>query len=242
MVGYNDAYNRALTAKSNALQRRKGEMIDRLNGSGRGDEEDEDDYLSQEEEDMEGGGAYEDEYEDEMVGGSFEEASREVGGAMTYGGAYGYTGGKETGGAYGYTGGKETGGAYGYTGGRLTGGFLPMFLASAAAPLVGSLVSRMFGGAYVGGARKMKSAMMRDLMGSGADERLKPAFPIFTDMAYKVGSKVMKGKCSYGKTGGRAVGGNPMMMLAIMRGCLGMILFMPRILGKWLFLILKMYP
>lgn len=188
MVGYNDAYNRALTAKSNALQRRKGEMIDRLNGSGRGDEESEDDYLS--EEDMEGGGAYEDDYEDEMIGGSFEEASREVGGA------------------YGYTGGRETGG-------RLTGGFLPMFLASAAAPLVGSLVSRLFGGAYVGGARKVKSAMMRDLMGSGADERLKPAFPIFTDMAYKVGSKVMKGKGSYGITGGRAVGGNPLAMLAM---------------------------
>jgi hypothetical protein len=207
MVGYNDAYNRALTAKSNALQRRKGEMIDRLNGSGRGDEEDEDDYLS--EEDMEGGGAYEDEYEDEMVGGSFEDASREVGGAMAYGGAYGYTGGKETGGAYGYTGGFNS------VGGRLTGGFLPMFLASAAAPLVGSLVSRLFGGAYVGGARKVKSAMMRDLMGSGADERLKPAFPIFTDMAYKVGSKVMKGRGSYGITGGRAVGGNPLAMLAM---------------------------
>ena len=141
MVGYNDAYNRALTAKSNALQRRKGQMIDRLNGSGRGDEgESEDDYLS--EEDMEGGGAYEDEYEDEMVGGSFEEASREVGGA--------------------HSGGRSVGG-------RLTGGFLPMFLASAAAPLVGSLVSRLFGGAYTGGARKVKSAMMRDLMGSGAD-------------------------------------------------------------------------
>ena len=197
MVGYNDAYNRALTAKSNALQRRKGQMIDRLNGSGRGDEEDsEDDYLS--EEDMEGGGAYEDEYENEMVGGSFEEASREVGGA------YGYTGGF-----------NSVGGAYGYTGGRLTGGFLPMFLASAAAPLVGSLVSRLFGGAYVGGARKVKSAMMRDLMGSGADERLKPAFPIFTDMAYKVGSKVMKGRGSYGITGGRAVGGNPLAMLAM---------------------------
>jgi hypothetical protein len=151
---------------------------------------------------MEGGGAYEDEYEDEMVGGSFEEASREVGGAMAYGGAYGYTGG------FNSVGGKPTGG-------RLTGGFLPMFLASAAAPLVGSLVSRLFGGAYVGGARKVKSAMMRDLMGSGADERLKPAFPIFTDMAYKVGSKVMKGKGSYGITGGRAVGGNPMMMLAM---------------------------
>ena len=187
MVGYNDAYNRPLTAKSNALQRRKGQMIDRLNGSGRGDEgESEDDYLS--EEDMEGGGAYEDEYEDEMVGGSFEEASREVGGA--------------------HTGGRSVGG-------RLTGGFLPMFLASAAAPLVGSLVSRLFGGAYTGGARKVKSAMMRDLMGSGADERLKPAFPIFTDMAYKVGSKVMKGRGSYGISGGRAVGGNPMMMLAM---------------------------
>jgi hypothetical protein len=195
MVGYNDAYNRALTAKSNALQRRKGEMIDRLNGSGRGDEgESEDDYLS--EEDMEGGGAYEDEYEDEMVGGSFEEASRNVGGS------YGYTGG-----------------AYGYTGGKLTGGFLPMFLASAAAPLVGSLVSRLFGGRYTGGARKVKSAMMKDLMGSGADERLKPAFPIFTDMAYKVGTKVMKGKgvvVSGGRSvGGRSVGGNPLAMLAI---------------------------
>ena len=200
MVGYNDAYNRALTAKSNALQRRKGQMIDRLNGSGRGDEgESEDDYLS--EEDMEGGGAYEDEYEDEMVGGSFAEASREVGGAS------------------GYSGGRETGGASGYSGGRLTGGFLPMFLASAAAPLVGSLVSRLFGGAYTGGARKVKSAMMKDLMGSGADERLKPAFPIFTDMAYKVGSKVMKGKgvvVSGGRSvGGRAVGGNPLAMLAM---------------------------
>ena len=121
MVGYNDAYNRALTAKSNALQRRKGEMIDRLNGAGRDDEESEDDYLS-EEEDMEGGGAYEDEYEDEMVGGSFEEAAREVGGAMTFGG-------------------RQTGGRP--TGGRLTGGFLPMFLAAAAAPLVGSLIQKL---------------------------------------------------------------------------------------------------
>jgi hypothetical protein len=188
MVGYNDAYNRALTAKSNALQRRKGDMIDRLNGSGRGDEEDEDDYLSQEEDEyMEGAGAYEDDYEDEMVGGSFEEASRDVGGRAT--------------------------------GGRLTGGFLPMFLASAAAPLVGSLVTKLFGGAYTGGARKVKSAMMRDLMGSGADERLKPAFPIFTDMAYRVGNKVMKAKGgvsgvtggTYGVTGGRATGGNPLL-------------------------------
>jgi hypothetical protein len=198
MVGYNDAYNRALTAKSNALQRRKGDMIDRLNGSGRGDEEDEDDYLSEEDdgEYMEGAGAYEDEYEEEMVGGSFEEASREVGGS------------------YGITGGRPTGGRP--TGGRLTGGFLPMFLASAAAPLVGSLVSRLFGGAYTGGARKVKSAMMKDLMGSGADERLKPAFPIFTDMAYKVGNKVMKAKGgAYGITGGRAVGGNPLAMLAM---------------------------
>jgi hypothetical protein len=192
MVGYNDAYNRALTARSNALQRRKGQMIDRLNGSGRGDEDsEEDDYLS--DEGMEGGAAYEDDYEDEMVGGSFEEASREVGGS------YGISGG------FNSVGGRPTGGRP--TGGRATGGFLPMFLASAAAPLVGSLVSKLFGGAYTGGARKVKSAMMRDLMGSGADERLKPAFPIFTDMAYKVGNKVMKAKGGYGLTGGRQTGG-----------------------------------
>lgn len=193
MVGYNDAYNRALTAKSNALQRRKGEMIDRLNGAGRDDEESEDDYLS--EEDMEGGGAYEDDYEDEMVGGSFEEASREVGGS------------------YGITGGRPTGGRP--TGGRATGGFLPMFLASAAAPLVGSLVSKLFGGAYTGGARQIKSAMMADLKGA-ADPRLKKGLAKMRDIAYNVGMNTMRKKGgSYGISGGRATGGNPLAMLAM---------------------------
>lgn len=98
------------------------------------------------------------------------------------------------------------------TGGRLTGGFLPMFLASAAAPIVGSLVSKLFGGAYTGGARKVKKQMMMDLMGSAADERLKPAFPIFTDMAYRVGTNTMKKmKGGYGLTGGRMSGGNPLL-------------------------------
>ena len=81
-----------------------------------------------------------------------------------------------------------------------------MFLASAAAPLVGSLVSRLFGGRYTGGARKVKSAMMTDLMGSGADVRLQPAFPIFTDMAYRVGNKAMKGS-GIGRGGAMAYGG-----------------------------------
>jgi hypothetical protein len=197
MVGYNDAYNRALTAKSNALQRRKGEMIDHLNGAGRGDEDSEDDYLSEEDEGMEGAGAYEDEYEDEMVGGSFEEASREVGGS------YGITGGRPCGG-------RPTGGRP--TGGKMTGGFLPMFLASAAAPLVGSLVSKLFGGAYTGGARQVKSAMMADLKAS-ADPRLKKGLAKMRDIAYKVGMDTMKKSKggAYGVTGGRATGGNPLL-------------------------------
>ena len=192
MVGYNDAYNRALTAKSNALQRRKGQMIDHLNGAGR-DDEDDDDYLSEEEEGMEGAGAYEDDYEDEMVGGSFEEASREGGGS------YGITGGRTCGG-------RPTGGRP--TGGKMTGGFLPMFLASAAAPLVGSLVSKLFGGAYTGGARQVKSAMMMDLKGS-ADPRLKKGLAKLRDIAYKVGMDTMKKSKggAYGITGGRATGG-----------------------------------
>lgn len=187
MVGYNDTYNRALTARSNALQRRKGQMIDSLNGSGRGDDNDsnDDDYLS-EDGGMEGGGAYyEDEYESEMVGGSFEEASREVGGMRT--------------------GGRQ-----------MRGGFLP-FLAAAAAPLVGSLVNRLFGGAYTGGARAMKGGMRRDLesMVMRTQPELAPYIPKMTDAAYRVGSKVMKDaryrpvlEASGGmRTGGRATGG-----------------------------------
>lgn len=194
MVGYNDAYNRALTAKSNALQRRKGQMIDHLNGAGRGDEDSEDDYLS--EEGMEGGAAaYEDEYEEEMVGGSFEEASREVGGAMTFGGRS--------------VGGRPTGGRP--TGGRLTGGFFPAFLAAAAAPLVASAVGKLFGGAYTGGARQVKSAMLADMRGS-ADPRLKRGLSKLRDVAYSVGMDAIK-KSGAGRggvsglTGGRATGG-----------------------------------
>jgi len=183
MVGYNDAYNRALTAKSNALQRRKGQMVDRLNGSGRGVGGEGDDYLSEDEE-MEGGGAYADDYENEMIGGSFEEASREVGGAMSYGGRN--------------------------SGGRNLGDYLtsnpsdmlklPADLASNAASSVGNLLSNLFGGAYSGGARNMKLMMMKDLLKSHLDKRLKPALPIFTDMAHKIGMSVMK-------RGGRASGG-----------------------------------
>ena len=183
MVGYDDAYNRALTAKSNALQRRKGQMIDRLNGSGRGDgyNDEEEDYLS-EEGDMEGGGAnedYEDEYEDEMIGGSFEEASREVGGRAS--------------------------------GGRLSGGFLLPVLASMAAPLVSNLLGKLFGGGYAGGARKIKSSMMKDLMGSQTDPRLRQAFPILADMAQKIGTSVMK-KHGGRASGGKMSGGNPLLI------------------------------
>ena len=145
MVGYNDAYNRAITAKSNALQRRKGQMIDRLNGSGRGDE-DSDDYLSEEDEGMEGGGAYyEDDYEGEMFGGgysggadlegsSFAEASREVGSGISAGRRR-----------------------------KMKGGFLPMLL-PALAPILGGLVGKLFGGGYSGGAseEELKSALMAD--------------------------------------------------------------------------------
>jgi len=185
MVGYNDTYNRALTARSNALQRRKGHMIDSLNGSGRGDDNDsnDDDYLS-EDEGMEGGGAYEDEYEDEMVGGSFEEASREVGGMRT--------------------------------GGRnMSGGFLP-FLAAAAAPVVGSLISRLFGGAYTGGKRQIKAAMLRDLKAGLGPMRGSARFlPMMRDAAFDVGTGVMKDAryrppmVAEGgmRTGGRATGG-----------------------------------
>lgn len=183
MVGYDDAYNRALTARSNALQRRKGQMIDRLNGSGRGDgyNDEEEDYLS-EEGDMEGGGAnedYEDEYEDEMIGGSFEEASREVGGRAS--------------------------------GGRLSGGFLLPVLASMAAPLVSDLLGKLFGGGYAGGARKIKSSMMKDLMGSKTDPRLRQAFPILADMAQKIGTSVMK-KHGGRASGGKMSGGNPLLI------------------------------
>jgi len=154
MVGYNDAYNRALTAKSNALQRRKGQMIDRLNGSGRGDEDSEDDYLSEDYEGqgMEGGAA--------CCGGSFEEAVREVGS--------------------------------GATGGRMEGGFLP-FLAAAAAPLVGSLVSKLFGGGYTGGARDIKNAMINDMMVSKVidpalrrNQEFVRRFPELADIAMNV--------------------------------------------------------
>jgi len=179
MVGYNDTYNRALTARSNALQRRKGQMIDRLNGSGRGDadEEDDDDYLS--EDGMEGGGAYEDDYEDEMVGGSFEEASREVGGMRT--------GGR-----------------------KMRGGFLP-FLAAAAAPVVGSLLTRLFGGAYTGGKRQIKAAMLRDLkMGMNGMKGSARFLPAMRDIAFNVGSDVMKDaryRPPMVAEGGRATGG-----------------------------------
>lgn len=184
MVGYDDAYNRALTARSNALQRRKGQMIDRLNGSGRGGgyNDEEEDYLS-EEGDMEGGGAYddyEDDYEDEMIGGSFEEASREVGGRRC-------------------------------SGGRLSGGFLLPVLASMAAPLVSDLLGKLFGGGYAGGARKIKSSMMKDLMGSKTDPRLRKAFPLLADMAQKIGTSVMK-KHGGRASGGKMSGGNPLLI------------------------------
>lgn len=208
MVGYNDTYNRSLTARSNALQRRKGQMIDRLNGSGRGDEEDsEDDYLS-EEEGMEGGGAYEDEYEDEMIGGSFEEASREVGGrssagAMTYGG-------------------RSSAGRK--CGGRPTGGVAPLLLAAApaiaaaAAPVIGSLVNKLigfFGGSrgYSGGKRQVKAAMLRDLKmamkGMRGTARL---LPKMRDLAFDVGTGAMKDaryRDAMSASGQYSVGGRP---------------------------------
>lgn len=203
MVGYDDTYNRALTARSNALQRRKGQMIDRLNGSGRGDEED-DDYLS---DGMEGGGAYEDEYEDEMVGGSFEEASREVGGGISDVLRFGR--------------------------GRSTGGVAPLLLAAApaiaaaAAPVIGGLVSKfmgLFGRGYSGGKRQVKAQMLADLKaqmkGMRGSARL---LPKMRDIAYDTAQDVMKDRrfrekmeASGGmRTGGRATGGFlPMLAMA----------------------------
>ena len=175
MVGYNDAYNRALTAKSNALQRRKGQMIDRLNGSGRYDEDSEDDYLSEDDDyegGMEGGAA--------CCGGSFEEAVREVGS--------------------------------GSTGGRMEGGFLP-FLAAAAAPLVGSLVSKLFGGGYTGGARDIKAGMMDDMAASKVVPEMRRFFPQLADIAMNVSASPQLSKMrdmryrgdmeASGATGGR---------------------------------------
>jgi len=187
MVGYNDAYNRALTAKSNALQRRKGQMIDRLNGSGRYDEDSEDDYLSEDDDyegGMEGGAA---------CGGSFEEAVREVGS--------------------------------GATGGRMEGGFLP-FLAAAAAPLVGSLVSKLFGGGYTGGARDIKAAMISDMaVRKELSPEIRRLFPQLADIAMNVSaspelSKMRdmryRGKMeASGATGGRRMKGGFLPMLAM---------------------------
>ena len=197
MVGYDDTYNRALTARSNALQRRKGQMIDRLNGSGRGDEEDDDDYLS---DGMEGGGAYEDEYEDEMVGGSFEEASRNVGGMRTGGRA---------------------------TGGFLPLAAAAPYLAAAAAPVIGGLFSKvmgLFGRGYSGGKRQVKAQMLADLKaqmkGMRGSARL---LPQMRDIAYDTAQEMMKDRryrtpmeASGGmRTGGRATGGFlPMLAMA----------------------------
>jgi hypothetical protein len=211
MVGYDDAYNRALTARSNALQRRKGQMIDRLNGSGRGDgyNDEEEDYLS-EEGDMEGGGAnedYEDDYEDEMIGGSFEEASREVGGRKECN-ARGICIGMDDIPQKSFLNLVKGGRA---SGGRLSGGFLLPVLASMAAPLVSDLLGKLFGGGYAGGARKIKSSMMKDLMGSQTDPRLRQAFPILADMAQKIGTSVMK-KHGGRASGGKMSGGNPLLI------------------------------
>jgi len=58
MVGYNDPYNRKITAKAMMEIARKGAMIDRLNGSGKGDEDDEDsDSAYEDDEDYLTGGA-----------------------------------------------------------------------------------------------------------------------------------------------------------------------------------------
>ena len=199
MVGYDDTYNRALTARSNALQRRKGQMIDRLNGSGRGDEEDDDDYLS---DGMEGGGAYEDEYEDEMVGGSFEEASREVGGMRT--------------------GGRSTGGIA-----PLLLAAAPA-LAAAAAPIIGGLFSKvmgLFGRGYSGGKRQVKAQMLADLKASMKGMRGSARLlPKMRDIAYDTAQEMMKDRRyrpqreAMGRgmsQGGRATGGFlPMLALA----------------------------
>lgn len=198
MVGYDDTYNRALTARSNALQRRKGQMIDRLNGSGRGDEEDDDDYLS---DGMEGGGAYEDEYEDEMVGGSFEEASREVGGMRT--------------------GGRSTGGF-------LPLAAAAPYLAAAAAPVIGGLFSKvmgLFGRGYSGGKRQVKAQMLADLKaqmkGMRGSARL---LPQLRDIAYDTAQDMIRDRRyrpqleAMGRgmsQGGRATGGFlPMLAMA----------------------------
>nr|WPF46591.1 MAG: hypothetical protein [Lake Baikal virophage 6] len=159
MVGYNDAYNRAITAKSNALQRRKGQMIDRLNGSGRGGE---DDYLSEgsDDEGMEGGGAYyEDDYEGEMFGGGYS------GGAIEDSYALGtpdaMEGGADLEGSSFAEASREVGS--GRRRRKMKGGFLPMLL-PALAPILGGLVGKLFGGGYSGGASKeeLHSAMMAD--------------------------------------------------------------------------------
>ena len=193
MVGYNDTYNRALTARSNALQRRKGQMIDRLNGSGRGDEEDDDDYLS---DGMEGGGAYEDEYEDEMVGGSFEEASREVGGRATGGIA------------------------------PLLLAAAPALAAAAAPVIGGlfSKVMGLFGRGYSGGKRQVKAQMLADLKGAMRGMRGSARLlPKMRDIAYDTAQDMMRDRrfrekmeASGGmRTGGRATGGFlPMLALA----------------------------
>lgn len=180
MVGYNDPYNRALTARSNALQRRKGQMVDRLNGSGRYDD-DEDDFLSEcsDECEMTGGGAYGD-----CVGGSFEEAVQEVG-----------------------------------SGRRMKGGFLP-FLAAAAAPVVGSLVSKLFGGGYTGGARDVKEQMMFDMGNKKVPAELRKFFPKLADVAVDVARRPELAQFrpkmeAEGATGGRRMKGGFLPMLAM---------------------------
>jgi hypothetical protein len=173
-------------------------MIDRLNGSGRGDEysnDDEDDYLS---DGMEGGGAYEDEYEDEMVGGSFEEASREVGGMRT--------------------GGRATGGN------PLLIAAAPA-IAAAAAPVIGGLFSKvmgLFGGGYSGGKRQVKAQMLADLRAQMRGMRGSARFlPRMRDIAYDTAQDMMRDRRfrpvleARGLSGGRATGGFlPMLALA----------------------------
>lgn len=97
------------------------------------------------------------------------------------------------------------------TGGRkMRGGFLP-FLAAAAAPVVGSLLTRLFGGAYTGGKRQVKAAMLRDLkMGMSGMRGSARFLPAMRDIAFNVGSDVMKDaryRPPMVAEGGRATGG-----------------------------------
>jgi hypothetical protein len=94
----------------------------------------------------------------------------------------------------------------------MEGGFLP-FLAAAAAPLVGSLVSKLFGGGYTGGARDIKAGMMDDMAASKVVPEMRRFFPQLADIAMNVSASPQLSKMrdmryrgdmeASGATGGR---------------------------------------